>query len=54
MKAKKSLGQNWLKSESAIKEIIKTADLQAGEIVLEIGPGRGALTEKLLASGCQV
>lgn len=54
MKAKKSLGQNWLKSESAIKEIIKTADLKEGDEVLEIGPGRGALTQALIATGAKV
>ncbi len=54
MQAKKSLGQNWLKSSSAIKEIIKTADLKSDDLVLEIGPGRGALTEQILASGCRV
>ena len=53
-KAKKSLGQNWLKSESAVKEIIKAGDLKTGELVLEIGPGRGVLTKELLANSCQV
>lgn len=53
-KAKKSLGQNWLKSESAIKEIVKTAELQADDLVLEIGPGRGALTRALLETGATV
>ncbi|MFA6254236.1 MAG: 16S rRNA (adenine(1518)-N(6)/adenine(1519)-N(6))-dimethyltransferase RsmA [Candidatus Paceibacterota bacterium] len=54
VKAKKSLGQNWLKSESAIKEIIKAADLKEGEEVLEIGPGRGVLTKALIAAGVKV
>lgn len=53
-RAKKSLGQNWLKSESAIKEIIKTANLKDGEEVLEIGPGRGALTKMLVETGAKV
>ncbi|HPY12875.1 MAG TPA: 16S rRNA (adenine(1518)-N(6)/adenine(1519)-N(6))-dimethyltransferase RsmA, partial [Candidatus Paceibacterota bacterium] len=54
MKAKKSLGQNWLKSETAIQEIIKTADLNERELVLEIGPGQGKLTEALLSVGATV
>ncbi len=54
VRAKKSLGQNWLKSESAVKEIIKAADLQEGEEVLEIGPGRGILTKALIATGAKV
>ena len=48
MKSKKSLGQNFLKSKSIINIIIKTADLKENDIVLEIGPGKGILTEKLL------
>lgn len=54
MRAKKSLGQNWLKSESAIKEIVKAAEIKGGDLVLEIGPGRGALTKSLLAEGALV
>jgi 16S rRNA (adenine1518-N6/adenine1519-N6)-dimethyltransferase len=54
IKAKKSLGQNWLKSESAVKEIIKVADLKEGDEVLEIGPGRGALTKELIKTGAKV
>ena len=47
-KAKKSLGQNFLKSEIALKEIIKAGEIKADDVILEIGPGKGALTEKLL------
>lgn len=54
IKAKKSLGQNWLKSESAVKEIIKVAELKEGEEVLEIGPGQGALTKELIKTGAKV
>lgn len=54
VRAKKSLGQNWLKSESALGEIIKTADLKEGEEVLEIGPGKGALTKLLIKTGAKV
>ena len=54
MKAKKSLGQHFLKSERALREIIETARLVPGETVLEIGPGTGILTERLLAAGAHV
>lgn len=54
MRAKKSLGQNFLKSERALAKIVEAGDLKSGEQVLEIGPGRGALTEKLLATGCKL
>jgi len=53
-KAKKSLGQNWLKSEGAIREIIKAAELSKNDVVLEIGPGRGVLTKALLETGTRV
>ena len=48
MKAKKTLGQHFLKSEPALKKIIEAGEVKKGDIILEIGPGRGALTEKLL------
>ncbi len=54
MKPKKSLGQNFLKSELALKKIIEAGEIKKDDIILEIGPGRGALTEKLLATGCQL
>jgi len=47
-KAKKSLGQNFLKSESALRKIIEAGEISPLDIVLEIGPGKGALTKKLL------
>ena len=47
-KAKKSLGQNFLKSEKALEQIIDAAEIQKGETILEIGPGKGALTKRLL------
>lgn len=53
-KAKKSLGQNFLRSAGALNVIIKSGELKKGECVLEIGPGKGALTEKLLQSGAIV
>lgn len=43
----KHLGQNFLIDKNIIKKIIKAADLKPRDIVLEIGPGLGALTEEL-------
>ena len=54
MRAKKSLGQHFLKSERAISKIVEAGDLVPDDAVLEIGPGEGVLTEKLLAVGCKV
>ena len=45
---KKSLGQNFLKDESVLSEIIDAGELSSGDNVLEIGPGEGALTSRLL------
>ena len=47
-RAKKSLGQHFLKSHKALSDIIDAGDIEALDIVLEIGPGKGVLTEKLL------
>lgn len=54
MFAKKSLGQNFLKSKRVLADIVKAGKISAGEDVLEIGPGTGNLTEVLLASGAHV
>lgn len=54
MKAKKSLGQNFLKSALALKEIVKAGEIVPTDIILEIGPGKGALTTKLLETGATV
>lgn len=51
---KKSLGQNFLRDESVIDRIVKTLDLKKDEMVVEIGPGEGALTEKLIETGADV
>lgn len=52
--AKKSLGQNFLTSQSALLKIVEAGDIKPSETVLEIGPGKGALTEKLLETGAKV
>jgi len=48
MYAKKSLGQHFLTSEKALDTIIDAADPKADDLILEIGPGKGVLTDKLL------
>lgn len=54
MKAKKSLGQNFLKSAKAVREIVGAGEIVKGETVLEIGPGTGILTRALLDAGAHV
>ena len=47
MYPKKSLGQNFLRDEKILTQIISVADLKLDDNVIEIGPGEGSLTEKL-------
>lgn len=49
MNAKKSLGQHFLHSEKALSQIVEAGNIQPDDVVLEIGPGRGALTKRLVA-----
>jgi 16S rRNA (adenine1518-N6/adenine1519-N6)-dimethyltransferase len=51
---KKGLSQNFLIDGNIIRKIIETAQVQANELVLEIGPGPGALTEAVLNQGATV
>jgi 16S rRNA (adenine1518-N6/adenine1519-N6)-dimethyltransferase len=41
------LGQNFLRDEKVLEKIIAAADLKADDVVIEVGPGEGILTEKL-------
>lgn len=54
IQAKKSLGQNFLHSKTALNKIISCSNLTAGDFVIEIGPGKGVLTEAILGAGAQV
>ena len=54
IRAKKSLGQNFLKSKIALLAMIKAGEINLNDVVLEIGPGQGALTEKILETGAKV
>ena len=47
-RAKKKLGQNFLVDENCIETILDTADIQKNDIVVEIGPGLGFVTEQLV------
>ncbi len=44
----KHLGQNFLTSKKIIEDIIRAADLSPDDVVLEVGPGKGILTEAIL------
>ncbi len=49
-RARKRFGQHWLVDQAVLGRIVAAAELEAADRVLEVGPGRGALTERLLAS----
>ncbi|HST53581.1 MAG TPA: 16S rRNA (adenine(1518)-N(6)/adenine(1519)-N(6))-dimethyltransferase RsmA [Pyrinomonadaceae bacterium] len=53
-RAKKRLGQNFLVDETEARRIVNVLAPRAGETVVEIGPGRGALTTPLVESGARV
>jgi len=47
---RKRFGQHWLKDQGVLNQIVKAAELNSEDSVLEVGPGKGALTEKLIES----
>ncbi|HUP62261.1 MAG TPA: 16S rRNA (adenine(1518)-N(6)/adenine(1519)-N(6))-dimethyltransferase RsmA [Thermoanaerobaculia bacterium] len=49
MRPKKKWGQNFLRNRGAVDKIVAAIEAQRDEVVLEIGPGEGVLTERLLA-----
>lgn len=51
---RKRFGQNFLRAPHVVEQILAAAELAAGERVVEIGPGQGALTDRLLAAGATV
>jgi len=51
IRPKKRFGQNFLRNEHVIDRILSAADLSAEDQVIEIGPGLGALTDRLLQTG---
>ncbi len=52
--AKKRFGQNFLNSEKVIARIVELVNPKPNEIIIEVGPGLGALTVPLAQSGAQV
>ena len=48
------LGQNFLHDHNILNKLIDASGVQEGDLVVEIGPGTGALTVALLERGCRV
>jgi len=53
-RAKKRLGQNFLKSKPLIEKIIEIVDSSENDLIIEVGAGRGALTLPMAESGAKV
>lgn len=52
--AKKSFGQNFLKDNNIIYNIVNSVDVTSDDLIIEIGPGQGALTTKLKEKNAQL
>ena len=54
LRPKKRFGQHFLHDANKIKQIVAMARIQPGQVVLEVGPGTGALSVALLEAGAQL
>ncbi len=54
LRPKRSLGQNFLIDQNLVRKLVDAAVVGGGDVVLEVGPGTGTLTEELLSRGCRV
>jgi 16S rRNA (adenine1518-N6/adenine1519-N6)-dimethyltransferase len=54
LRPRHALSQNFLTDAEVLDSIVTAADLQPGDRVVEIGPGLGVLTRRLLGAGCTV
>ena len=51
---KKSLGQNFLIDIEILNKIVNLGEINSNDIVLEVGPGTGNLTEKILSNDLEL
>lgn len=54
LRPKHALGQNFLIDKNLLGKLIDASAVASGDLVLEVGPGTGTLTESLLHKGCRV
>jgi 16S rRNA (adenine1518-N6/adenine1519-N6)-dimethyltransferase len=52
--SKKRFGQNFLVDHGKADKIIEAGEISPRDVILEIGPGRGILTERILDKGCDL
>lgn len=51
---RKRFGQNFLVDHNLLRRLVESSGVGRGDVVLEVGPGTGTLTEELLGRGCRV
>ena len=49
-----NLSQNFIKSPQLVSQLISCSNLKPGDVIVEIGPGKGIITQKLLTSNFKV
>jgi 16S rRNA (adenine1518-N6/adenine1519-N6)-dimethyltransferase len=54
IRPKHRFGQNFLHDQNQLRKLVSAAAVRPGELVLEVGPGTGTLTETLLDAGAEV
>ena len=54
VRTKKSLGQHWLHDDASLNAMCEMAGVESSDFVVEIGPGLGTLTTKLIDRGARV
>ncbi len=54
LKPRQSLGQNFLRDENIARKIVRTVEPRGDDVIVEIGPGQGAITSLLAESGCRL
>ncbi len=53
-RARKRFGQHFLHDRAVVRRIVDAVAPRPGDLIVEVGPGRGALTFPLLESGCEL
>src|SRR5690606_35580747 len=51
---KKRFGQNFLHDANQLRKILAAAEVSPGDLVLEVGPGTGTLSETVLEAGARL
>ena len=54
IRPKHRFGQNFLHDQNQLRRLVAASGVTAGDLVLEVGPGTGTLTETMLDAGCEV